>query len=212
MRGRWKGRRLCYNQGMSAAWTEAQAERRYQALLAALTAEFPGFRLVRKEDSLLQRAIHWALCALSLGAMRRYLSDFQTTIGQTVYVTRDWDHLPATVRWATLRHEAVHLRQFRRLTVPGMALLYLLLPLPAGLSYFRMRLERAAYEETLWALAQARGVAAVRADRALRAHIVAMFVGPAYGFMWPFRRSVERWYDRQLERLAQGRRADTDPD
>jgi len=103
-------------------------------------------------------------------------------------------------RWATMRHEAVHMRQFRRWTRPGMALLYLLLPLPMGLAYFRMRFERAAYEETIRCGFELYGMAHVREH--LREHILEQFTGPSYGWMWPFRRSLERWYDVQIARLA----------
>jgi len=34
-----------------------------------------------------------------------------------------------------------------------------------------------------------------------RADIIGQFTGPAYGFMWPFRRAMERWYDRILAGL-----------
>mgnify|MGYP003947482077 CR=1 FL=1 len=73
----------------------------------------------------------------------------QTTIGRTVYVTADWDHHDADQRSVTLRHEAVHLRQFRRFTLPGMAVLYLLVPLPMGLAWFRAHFEKQAYAESM---------------------------------------------------------------
>jgi hypothetical protein len=36
---------------------------------------------------------------------------------------------------------------------------------------------------------------------AFRERIVRQFTGPSYGWMWPFRASVERWYDRILATL-----------
>lgn len=174
--------------------TDADAEARYQRLLRDLRAEFPRFCLLRKREDREQRTIHWLLLLLTFGQMRSYLHGYQTTIGQRVYVTDGWERLPAVERWATLRHEAVHLRQFRRYGLLGMALLYLLVPLPAGLAYFRMRLEREAYEETLRAIYEARGAAALM-EPCLKSHIVAQFTGPSYGWMWPFPRAVSRWYD-----------------
>jgi hypothetical protein len=145
----------------------------------------------------LHRAIHRALIVVTFGRANRYLHSFQTTIGRTVYVTADWDERDADDRYVTLRHEAIHLRQFRRFTLPGMAILYILLPLPLGLAWFRARFEREAYAETIRASAEVWGRDyAARAD--LRDHVVDQFVGPSYGWMWPFRRSIERWYDRVL--------------
>ncbi len=173
---------------------------RYEALVASLREEIPGFRIVRKHESRLHRAIDVALRVVTLGRMREYLDSYQTTIGKTVYVTRDWNDWDPDRRYVTLRHEAVHLRQFRRLTLPVMAVLYVLLPLPMGLAYFRARLEMEAYEETIRASAEVWG-AAYASDGELRRHVIEQFVSASYGWMWPFRRQLERWYDRVLSNL-----------
>lgn len=176
---------------------------RYQRLLGELAREFPRFRLVRKDRSRFQRVIHKALVVVTFGQMRRYLDSYQTTIGYTVYVTADWDELDADERWATLRHERIHLRQFRRYSVPGMALLYLLVPLPAGLAYFRARFEKQAYEESIRATAEVRGRGYVAAGP-FRERIIRQFTGPSYGWMWPFRHRLERWYDSVVATLPEG--------
>jgi hypothetical protein len=173
---------------------------RYEDLLAELRREFPRFRVVDKSDSRLQRVIDRALRIVTFGGMRGYLTDYVTTIGSTVYVCSDWHGRSDDDRWATMRHEAVHLRQFRRWTLPGMAFLYLLIPLPVGIAYFRMRFEREAYEETIRCEHALYGMPYVRG--VLRAHVIDQFRGPAYGWMWPFRRALERWYDAQVSRLA----------
>jgi hypothetical protein len=169
-------------------------ERRLADLLAELDAEFPRFRLIPKEHSRLSRAIDRALRLLTFGGQRGYLDRYVTTLGQRVYVNRGWATRDALDRYVTLRHERIHLRQFRRYGLVPMALAYLLLPLPFGIAWCRARLEQAAYAEGLRALREVRGAAATR-DPDLRAHVVAQFVGPSYGWMWPFRRAVERWYD-----------------
>src|SRR5262249_53496781 len=132
----------------------ARSVSRYDELVATLRIEIPGFRVVRKDRSRLHRAIHYALCVVTLGRMRAYLDSYQTTIGRTVYVTADWDDRDETDRYVTLRHEAVHLRQFRTYTLPGMALLYVLLPLPMGLAWFRAHFEKQAYAESIRAAAE----------------------------------------------------------
>jgi hypothetical protein len=171
-----------------------RAVNRYDALVEALRREFPRFRIVRKDRAWLHRAIHHALIVLTLGRMRTYLDSYQTTIGSTVYVTCDWDDRDPDERYVTLRHEAIHLRQFRTFTLPGMALLYLLLPLPMGLAWFRAYFEKEAYAETLRAAAEVWGPEVPRAD-AFRRHVLAQFTGASYGWMWPFRGGLERWYD-----------------
>ncbi len=178
----------------------AETPDRYQQLLAEIRAEIPGFRVIKKSQSPLHRAIHTALVAITFGRMRRYLSDYQTTIRKTVYVTDDWDALDPDQRYVTMRHERIHLRQFRRLTTPVMAALYLLVPLPMGLSYFRAHFEKEAYAESIRAAAEVWGRPHVeRAD--YRERLIGQFTGAAYGWMWPFRRNLETWYDSVLASL-----------
>jgi hypothetical protein len=177
---------------------------RYDALTSALRAEFPRFRIVRKDQSAVHRAIHVALIGLTFGRMRSYLGSFQTTIGRTVYVTADWDDWDPDRRYVTLRHEAIHLRQFRKFTLPGMALLYVLLPLPMGLAWFRAHFEKEAYAESIRAAAEVWGPSYPR-QPAYRNHVIAQFTGAAYGWMWPFRAHLERWYDRVLATVEQDR-------
>jgi hypothetical protein len=177
---------------------------RYAELVAALGREIPGFSIVRKDHSRLHRAIHKALVVVTFGQMRSYLDSFQTTIGKTVYVTADWEDWAPDRRYVTLRHEAVHLRQFKKLTLPVMAVLYLLVPLPMGLAYFRAYFEKEAYAESIRAAAEVWGADAPR-EAGYREHIVSQFLGPSYGWMWPFRAGMERWYDQILASLSPGK-------
>lgn len=176
----------------------------YEKLIVDLQREFPRFRLVKKHESPVHRAIHYFLVAITCGGMRKYLDGYQTTIGSTVYVTRDWDARPVELRYVTLRHEAVHLRQFRKYTLPGMALLYVFLPLPLGLAWFRAYFEKQAYEETIRVAAAVYGPDYPRRTE-YRRYILAQFMGPSYGWMWPFRAGLERWYDRVLATLDRSR-------
>src|SRR5579883_1984220 len=166
-------------------------EARLRALLDELAAEFPRFRLVRKDRSFVQRSIARLLALTTLGAQRSYLDRFVTTIGQRVYVPRHWERWPAVDRCLVLRHQRVHLRQFRRFGLAPLALAYLLLPLPLGLAWCRMRLERDAYAESVRAAAERWGFAHV-CDAAFRDRILAMFTSGAYGWMWPFPSSLRR--------------------
>ncbi len=176
------------------------SEQRYEALLEELSREFPRFRLVRKPDSRTQRIIHYGLIGLTFGQMRDYLDNYHTTVGQTVYVTGDWANRDPDSRYITLRHERVHMRQFRRFTLLGMAVLYLLVPLPIGLAYFRARFEKEAYAESMRAACELHGRDHIEADR-YRERILRQFCGPSYLWMWPFRGHLNRWYDSILAEI-----------
>ena len=172
-------------------------ERQYAELLREI--ERDGVRIVRKQHTWHQRAIHHALRALTLGGQRRYLDAYVTTIGRTIYVTPDWERRAVEDRFITLKHELVHVAQFRRFGLVPMALAYLLLPLPFGLAWCRMRLEREAYAETVRCAFELGGRAA--AER-MRAHVIRQFTSAAYGWMWPFPRAVARWYDALVDDLS----------
>jgi hypothetical protein len=124
-------------------------------------------------------------------------------IGDTLYVPEGFDDVDPIDVVVTLRHERVHLRQRRRYTMLPFAIAYLMLPFPLGLAYCRARLEWEAYTETLRAVRELRGPEALRAT-ALRNRIVSQFTSSAYGWMWPFKDAVERWYDEALERVERG--------
>ena len=158
-----------------------------------------GVRLVEKRGAWHQRLIDRALRVVSLGAMDRYRSAYVTTIGRTDYVPDGWEGWPVEVRVEVLRHELVHVEQFARFGLVPMLIAYLFLPLPVGLAWCRARLEREAYEESLRAAFERGGLAAAQA---LGAEVVRRFVGPDYLWMWPFRRSVERWLDRAIASLG----------
>lgn len=174
-----------------------EATRRLRALLDEMGAGERPVRVVKKSEEWHQRAAAKALWALTFGGQRTYLSHYVTTLGHTIYVPDDFDAWPPDRAWQTLRHELVHVRQFERYGWVLMILFYGILPLPAGLAFFRARLEWEAYTETLRAIAESEGLEAAR-DPALHAQIIERFTGPDYGWMWPFPRMVQRWIDAAL--------------
>ncbi|HVY28551.1 MAG TPA: hypothetical protein VHB79_18475 [Polyangiaceae bacterium] len=171
-----------------------------ERFVADLKAEFPAFRIVAKRGDLLSRVIDRVLRIVTFGGQRHYLTKYHTVIGDTLYVPETWDALPDLDRVILLRHERVHLRQRRRYGAALMTFLYLVPFLPLGLAYGRARIEWEAYTETLRATVELRGAVALRSPE-LRAQIIGRFVGPDYGWMWPFRSVVEGWYDRVVREL-----------
>ena len=143
----------------------------YEALLAEMKREFPRFRIVEKEGDRLSRAIDVALRVITLGKQSAYMTRYHTVIGDTLYVPSGYRDTDLTSRMITLRHERVHLRQRRRFTLPGMALIYFVPLLPLGLAYGRARIEWEAYTETLRATAELCGLEAARSP-ALRLSLI----------------------------------------
>jgi hypothetical protein len=169
--------------------------------MGILLGEFPHFRIVYKSESPWSKVIDVLLKIVTVGGQRAYLTHYFTVMGSTLYVPPTWDRMPDLDRVILLRHERVHLRQRRRLTFLGMAVIYLIPILPLGLAYGRARLEWEAYTETLRATAELKGMAAAT-DPQLRREIVQRFCGPDYGWMWPFSGAVNRWYDAALTQIT----------
>ena len=167
----------------------------YADLLDDIRKEFPSFKLVAKQDSLFMKLIAGFLFLITFGLQRKFMTEYITTVGCHVYVPPRWYKDGYVSRMIVLRHERIHMRQRRRYTMPLFTLLYVLLPLPGGLAYFRAKFEMEAYEETLKAIVDLCHDGAERVTSAeLRDEILSYFIGASYCWMWPFRKRLERWY------------------
>jgi hypothetical protein len=158
---------------------------------AEIKAEFPCFKTLYKKDS-------WLMKLLGFVMGKTFTASFVTTINGIVYLPTVWDSWSAGVQCAVLRHERVHMRQARRLTYPLFIFLYLLVFFPVGLAWFRTRFEQEAYVTSLAAYKE---YGLDYKSPARKATMVAYFTGPAYAYMWPFKRSVESWFDRTVAGL-----------
>jgi hypothetical protein len=172
-------------------------QQRYEALVDEMARRRPPVRLRSKAASRGQAFIDRALRLLTLGGQDRYLSEYVTTLGATIWVPATWEQWSYRARFKVLRHELVHVRQFERFTWPGMVLIYGFFPLPAGLAWGRALLEWEAYAVTLEVEAEVDGLEAARSP-ALHDEIVRRFTGPDYGWMWPF----EGWVRRRIARTV----------
>jgi hypothetical protein len=164
---------------------------RHDRLLDEIRAEFPGFEVIDKRASGLQQAISVALALVTLGGQRRYMTQYHTLLFGKLYVPDAWARMDDDARYVLLRHERVHLRQAARMGNLPMALWYLLPFFPLFLAWGRARIEWEAYEETIRATAEVYGI---ERARALEPELVRRYVGPDYGWMWPFPRVVRGWF------------------
>jgi hypothetical protein len=186
-----------------ARLTDKEQQEAYDEYLRRLHATFPRFRLVAKKDSLFSRTVNVALCVVTFGAQRSYMTQYHTVIGNTLYLPLLWEKATPVERLITLRHERVHLEQRRRYGDVVMTFLYLLPILPLGLAYGRARIEWEAYSETIRATAEYLGIETAKSQE-LRKRVIQQFTSGAYGWMWPFPRSVGRWYDLVIMEIEAG--------
>lgn len=169
-----------------------------EAFLAEIREEFPRFEIRYKRGSRLQRAIDRALRVVTLGRMRTYATHYHTVLFGILWVPDSWDAMSDVDRVILLRHERVHLRQRRAMGDVLMGFVYLVPIFPLFLAWGRARIEWEAYEETITATAELYGLDRARA---LKPHIVRRFVSADYGWMWPFPKTVGRWFDEHLATL-----------
>jgi hypothetical protein len=104
--------------------------------------------------------------------------------------------------WEVLSHELKHLRRWRQLGFLLFVLLYGLIFFPVGLAWGRTWIEREGYLESLRCRFKRSRTDAESA--AYREWWVSRFTGGSYGWAWPFKGQVQRWYDTELRRLQQG--------
>ncbi len=171
---------------------------RHEALLADIQREFPQFEIRPKRGDEVQRAIAVGLAIVTLGGQRAYLTRYHTVMFGRLYVPEAWGTMDDDARYILLRHERVHLRQARRMGFVVMAIVYLLPLFPLGLAWGRARIEWEAYIETIRSTAEVFGLDAARR---LEDELVRRYVGPDYGWMWPFPSVIRRWFREVIEDL-----------
>jgi hypothetical protein len=77
---------------------------------------------------------------------------------------------------------------------------YLFLWFPTVFAYFRKKYEQEAYEESLRNDAAANGIEWIE-DKAYRERIISYFTSAQYFWTWPFRKSIEQWYDQTVAKI-----------
>lgn len=170
-------------------------------LLREIEGEFPSFAIKKKRESGLQKAIDLALKIVTFGGQRVYMTRYHTVLFGKLWVPDAWDDMTDDDKYILLRHERVHLRQRKRMGDVAMAFVYLVPFFPLFFAYGRARMEWEAYVETIRATVEVKGVAEAEA---LRDGIVSRFTGPDYGWMWPFPKTINRWFDEALDEAKTG--------
>jgi hypothetical protein len=168
-----------------------------QDLIVEIQKEFPKFEIIKKEDSFLMKAIDIFLKIITLGKMKTFMSDFITTIGYKVYVPSGWELMDKVT---ILCHERVHMRQANKYGRLWFSFSYLFLWAPTVFAHFRKKYEQEAYEESLRCIAKTGGIKYIE-DKLYRENVIAHFTSAEYFWTWPFRKSIETWYDSTVKKI-----------
>ena len=168
----------------------------YEDLCSQLRDEFPSFKEKRKSDSFFMKGIHAFLLVITFGQMRSFMSNFITTIGTTVYVPNSWSSMLEHDKMIVLLHERVHMRQRAKYGSLVFSFAYLFFPLPCVFAYARMKFEQEAYAESLKATVEllVMGEQLIQTEE-WRERYIGYFTQASYFWTWPWRKSVEKWFD-----------------
>jgi len=155
-----------------------------------------------KKQEWLWKAIDWVLRIVSFGKLKKASTKYTTTLGNRIYYPSGWsiDHITPN-DYVILCHELKHVRQYITLGDGSVwcgfiifILLYLFIPFPIGLAYFRYRFEREAYRIS-WYTALELGL-----KPNLDWYIDALS-GSAYLWAWPFKKMVRTWFTQHCRSL-----------
>jgi hypothetical protein len=204
----------------------------FQDLVIATRKYFPNLQVKYKDQSTFMKIL-----ALLFFFNRSFMTDYITTIGNTIYIpTQDYIKLRPISGAVIFMHELVHMYDQKRigniwfqlaymlpqiLILPALLLfllswkiaipviILLALPIPA---YFRMYFERRAYVSSVYVIQKLseRLKFNPRLD-GQNTYFIEYFIDSSYYFMWPFTGSVTDKFNAAAQLVQDGRRPYQDP-
>lgn len=196
--------------------------RRFERLWEKVQEEIPGARVLQRSESTFLKVIFGVLGFLvklfTLWRVKPNWSGFTTTISRTMYVPdgfwedgKDWDD---ERRYRLLRHELVHMRQFREWPMKFLARPWLW-PINAvimGFCYifafpviwtFRAKFEREGYTQSMLTRYEIRGNRSANQKKWYAEHMGKTFGTSVYFWMWT-RKAAEKWAMETMEKIERG--------
>lgn len=194
----------------------------FQILWDKTCKEIPGARIVMKKDSLFMTIVFGFLKAMvfvfTLGQGRKEWDGFTSTIWRTMYVPDSWESRNPTRKYMTLRHELMHMRQFRnwplkflgrtkhlwRINAIITSVCYLFLPLPVFFT-FRAKFEREGYTQSMLVRHELFESWNDEKDRKdYQDFMVKTFGTSTYMWMW-FKGRARKWAVKTMDDISYGK-------
>lgn len=153
-----------------------------------LRATFPKLKISRKKP-------WWLRFVFNLPGIKKLeWGNATQTVGMNIWLSDRWDEIHPTYQMSTLRHEKKHLIWFNDYGLILVSILYLFCFFPIGLAYFRARMERDGYAESLKARVEYFGTSD-RVKEKGREMYERAFTGWMYLKMWPFKKTIRKWFE-----------------
>lgn len=178
----------------------------FEELWKDVKKEFPRAKIVRKDKSLFMKIVFSLLFFTGID----YINNFVTTIGCTVYVPPSWDEggYSEYRKYSVIRHERVHMRQFR--LWPFGKYFFWINPLLMGFCYItvfpvfwtlRAKFEREGYTQNMLVSYERTGT--IDADYWIK-KLEPIFCGPKYCWM-DTKKSLRKWVRKTVEDIKSGK-------
>lgn len=173
---------------------------RFRLLFDRVKKEIPNVRIILKKDSVLLNSLFWIL--RNIFRVKTDFSDYATTIGNTIFVPDTFMEWPSDRQYALLRHELMHLRQFRNWPFKflGHPVLWYINAIITGFCYIfifpvfvtlRAKFEREGYAQTILVNYEL-GLLDMSKQLALINFMAEVFGGSGYFYMWN-KAKARRW-------------------
>jgi hypothetical protein len=186
---------------------------RFEQLWERTQKEIPGARIVLHKDSWFLKLTRWLM--KNVLRLETDYSHFTTTVSRTMYVPDDFWEWSDNARYKLLRHELMHLRQFRNwpfgfLGKPAiwwvnfvcMAFAYILC-LPVLLT-IRAKFERAGYEQSMLARYELGGLRSDSDKEWYARRMEKTFGSGIYFWMW-LKKAAYEWAIATIKDIEAGK-------
>ncbi len=176
---------------------------RLDRMLALARKHVPNLRLKCKEDVPWMRALGVVLWPINPG----FCSTYTTVVGTTIYLPVPEERIPRDQLTRTLAHELVHQLDMARYGVAFYVSYLVGPPGPVGRTR-RAHWERRAYAVDLLLALEEGGPE--RVER-LVTHLIPLFSGSAYGWMWAGKASAKAYLRPTVSGVLDGTLAQEEP-
>lgn len=180
-------------------------------LWSRIVKEIPEAKMKHHHESaflrFLFKALGWITKKITSRKTAPNWSHYVVTIGKTIYVPKSFFRMPDHIRYSVLRHELVHMRQFRRWPFPCLdiwglrtinfvlvAFCYLLV-FPAFWT-LRAKFEREAYLQNFLVLYEMKKPLCVNDFD----WMISTFAGPTYFWMWR-KKAAKAWIKDSINKV-----------
>ena len=171
-------------------------KKQYFKLLRVIKRIFPKFRIVSKRNNYFMLWLNRTVQLFN----KKFMTQYTTTIGYSIFTPDDWSKRSYTSRYSTMIHEMIHLQQFRKFGFIPYSILYIFVPIPVFLAYFRKKFEQEAYAINIILAYKQKGRKHVLSKQ-YKQNVIDQFCSNLYGYTWHSKESIAKWLESLVSKI-----------